>query len=92
MTQGTNEIGLNARARHPEVIHVLQHLKQPPGERGRPIESGLNCTTRDLALCITYALRGFKEMAFDSNEFRRLIRIQVRLVVGAVSCAAPPST
>jgi AcrR family transcriptional regulator len=46
--------------------------------------AALNCTTRELALCITYALRGFKEMAFDSDEFRRLIRIQVRLVACAV--------
>ncbi len=44
----------------------------------------LNCTTRELVLCITYAFRGFKEMAVDSDEFRRLIRIQVRLVVRAV--------
>jgi len=46
--------------------------------------AGLNCTTRELALCITYAIRGFKEMAFDSVEFRRLIRIQVRLVACVV--------
>jgi AcrR family transcriptional regulator len=45
---------------------------------------GLDCTTRELALCISYALRGFKEMAIDSDEFRRLIRIQVRLVACAV--------
>ena len=46
--------------------------------------AGFNCTTRELALCMTYALRGFKEMAFDSEEFRRLIRVQVRLVACAV--------
>ncbi len=50
--------------------------------------AGLVCTTRELALCITYALRSFKEMALDSDEFRRLIRIQVRLVVCAVG---PPA-
>ena len=46
--------------------------------------AGLNCTTRELALCISYALRGFKEMAFDSEEFHRMIRVQIRLVVCAV--------
>jgi AcrR family transcriptional regulator len=51
--------------------------------------AGLSCTTRELALCITYAIRGFKEMAFDSVEFRRLIRIQVRLVVCAVGASTP---
>jgi AcrR family transcriptional regulator len=45
---------------------------------------GSNCTTRELSLCLSYAIRGFKEMAFDSDEFRRLIRIQVHLVAGAV--------
>jgi AcrR family transcriptional regulator len=46
--------------------------------------AGLNCTTRELALCITYALRGFKKMALGSDESRRLIRLQVRLVACAV--------
>lgn len=40
--------------------------------------------TRELALCLSYAIRGFKEMSLDSVEFRRLIRIQVRLVACAV--------
>jgi AcrR family transcriptional regulator len=52
--------------------------------------SGSNCTTRELALCITYAIRGFKEMAADGVEFRRLIRLQIRLVAGAVVRPARP--
>lgn len=40
----------------------------------------LDCTTRELANCLTYAIRGFKEMAGDGAELRRLIQIQVQLV------------
>jgi hypothetical protein len=54
--------------------------------------AGLNCTTRELALCLAYAIRGFKEMAFDSVEFRRMIRIQVRLVACAVGRPARRAT
>ena len=50
--------------------------------------AGLNCTTRELSLCLTYAIRGFKEMAVDSREFRRLLRVQVRLVACAVGRSA----
>jgi AcrR family transcriptional regulator len=46
--------------------------------------AALNGTPRELARCLTYAIRGFKEMAHDGAEFRSLIRIQVRLV----ACAA----
>jgi AcrR family transcriptional regulator len=46
--------------------------------------ASLDCRTQELARCISYALRGFKEMADDSDELRRLIRLQVRLVASAI--------
>jgi AcrR family transcriptional regulator len=61
------------------LLEMLNQAKPP---------AGLDCTTRELALCITYAIRGFKEMAVDSREFRRLIRVQVRLVACAVGRSA----
>jgi AcrR family transcriptional regulator len=45
----------------------------------------MNCSTRELARCISCALRGFKEMAGDGAELRRLIRVQARLIACATT-------
>jgi hypothetical protein len=39
------------------VFELLKDVRPSPG---------LNCTTRELAPCLTYAIRGFKEMAIPS--------------------------
>jgi AcrR family transcriptional regulator len=48
-------------------------------------EAGLNIQARELAHVIAFAIKGFKDVARDGKEIRRMIGVQVSLVAAAIS-------
>jgi AcrR family transcriptional regulator len=47
-------------------------------------ESGLGITAVDLAETIVFAIKGFKEIARDGADMRRMIGVQVAIVAAAI--------
>ena len=47
-------------------------------------ESGLSIHAKELALVIAFAIKGFKDIARDGKEMRRMVGVQVALIAGAL--------
>jgi hypothetical protein len=47
-------------------------------------ESGLGIAAVDLAQTIVFAIKGFKEIARDGADMRRMIGVQVAIVAAAI--------
>ena len=89
--------GFDLLQAHPDAVDLFD-LRLPPVRAvyeefqaviaellaGVEVRPGIGATPGELARALTFAMQGFKDTAVDGLDFRRLVALQVGLVVGAI--------